>query len=393
MIKPSVVPKITDEVAVDNKVTYNIVNPFIGNGSDDKEFIVDDFYGKSLDENDAFYQMRKRTEEQIKMLQENGKVVNNDLFNKTNENNQLNQPNQPIQSSQNYIDVEIKNKKISNFDNKLKNTEEIKKENMDENKLETISEEYKQNISQPNYNTPFDVITFASKGKQYKNKKENVKVSYLNTLDESILSSPNLLKSGDFLEILINRKLLDSDIRYNDLLIGDRNVLMIWLRATGYGEEYPITLFDSDDELFSATINLSELKIDYLKLDSDDEGLFDFVFPKSKSKIKFRFLTCGMEESIDKLVKKDKDNGEILNKTNIYILQNLIVEIDGNRDRDFVNNFIITMRTNDIQSFLKYIEDNQCGVDMNIKVDCPKGYEVESVLPINMNFFWPNIRV
>ena len=43
-------------------------------------------------------------------------------------------------------------------------------------------------------------------------------------------------------EILINRKILEPDLRYEDLLVGDRNAIMIWLRATGYGEMYPVLM-------------------------------------------------------------------------------------------------------------------------------------------------------
>ena len=115
-------------------------------------------------------------------------------------------------------------------------------------------------LSQPNYNAPFDVIPLPSKGKVYKNKKESIRFSYMTTADENILTSPNLLQSGEFLEILINRKILEPSIRYKDLLPGDRNAIMLWLRATAYGEMYPVTLLDEFDEPFDTEINLNELK-------------------------------------------------------------------------------------------------------------------------------------
>jgi hypothetical protein len=69
-------------------------------------------------------------------------------------------------------------------------------------------------LSQPNYNAPFDVIPLPSKGKLYKSKKANIKLAYMTTADENILTSPNLLKSGQFLEILINRKILEQSTAY-----------------------------------------------------------------------------------------------------------------------------------------------------------------------------------
>ncbi len=135
---------------------------------------------------------------------------------------------------------------------------------------------YIYEISQPNYNAPFDVIPLPSQGKMYPSKKPNVKVAYMTTADENILTSPNLLASGEFLEILINRKLLEPSIRYRDLTVGDRNAIMLWLRATGYGEMYPVTIYDENNKPFETDINLQELKTKNLGAEPDSEGLFDF---------------------------------------------------------------------------------------------------------------------
>ena len=119
---------------------------------------------------------------------------------------------------------------------------------------------YISEISQPNYNAPYDVIPLPSEGKLYRNKRANVKIAYMTTADENILTSPNLLQSGEFLEILINRKLLEPDLRYKDLHVGDRNAIMLWLRATGYGEMYPVTILDEKNIPFDTEVNLNDLK-------------------------------------------------------------------------------------------------------------------------------------
>ena len=157
-------------------------------------------------------------------------------------------------------------------------------------------------LSQPNYNAPFDVIPLPSKGKLYKNKKESVRLAYMTTADENILTSPNLLQSGEFLEILINRKILEPTLRYKDLLPGDRNAIMLWLRATAYGEIYPVTLLDELNEPFDTEINLNELKTIELNENPDEEGLFYFQLPLTKAEIKFRLLTMGDVDTIEKIV-------------------------------------------------------------------------------------------
>ena len=248
-------------------------------------------------------------------------------------------------------------------------------------------------LSQPNYNSAFDVIPLPSQGKTYKMKKPNVRVSYMTTADENILTSPNLLQSGEFLEILMNRKILESDLRYKDLLVGDRNSIMLWLRATAYGEMYPVTLFDENDVPFDTELNLNELKTKNLGAEPDAEGLFDFVFPSSKDVIKFKMLTCGDSDIIETKLEQDKENKVPVNNMATYTMEHLIIEVNGNRDRNFIKDYANNIRIRDGKAFSDYVTNIECGIDMNITVKTPGGGSIETFLPLNLNFFWPNIRV
>jgi len=248
-------------------------------------------------------------------------------------------------------------------------------------------------LSQPNFNSSFDVIPLPSQGKVYRSKKPSVKVSYMTTADESILTSPNLLESGQFLEILINRKLLETDIRYEDLLVGDRNAIMIWLRATAYGEMYPVTFFDENDMPFDTEINLNDLKFKYLGAEADAEGLFDFVMPLSKNQIKFRLVTCGMTDEIEAILKRDKENGIPVNNTATYTMERMIVEVNGNRDKSVIRNFVENARIADSKAFMEHVEKINCGVDMEITVQTPGGGSIKTFLPLNLHFFWPDFKL
>jgi hypothetical protein len=248
-------------------------------------------------------------------------------------------------------------------------------------------------LSQPNYNSPFDVIPLPSEGKLYRGKKSNVKVSYMTTADENILTSPNLIQSGEFLEILINRKVLEPEIRYKDLHVGDRNAIMLWLRATGYGEMYPVTIFDENDQPFDAEVNLNDLKYKPLGAEPDLEGLFDFTMPLSKSNIKFKLLTCGDIDDIEKKVELDKKNENPVNNSNSYAMETMIIEVNGNRDREIVKSFVSNLRIKDAKDFTNYVEQIESGVDLNITVQTPGGGSVSTFLPLNIGFFWPNFRV
>ncbi len=248
-------------------------------------------------------------------------------------------------------------------------------------------------LSQPNYNAPFDVIPLPSKGKLYRNKKANIKLAYMTTADENILTSPNLLKSGEFLEILINRKLLEPELRYKDLLPGDRNAIMLWLRATAYGEMYPVTLYDENDEPFETEINLNELPTIELNVEPDEEGLFSFEMPISKAKVRFKLLTCGDIENIEKILEKEKEMNIPVNNANTYKLENMIVEVNGDRNKVMIRDFVNYMRVADSKAFNKYVDSIDTGVDLNIEVGTPGGGSIKTFLPLNLGFFWPDIRV
>ena len=250
---------------------------------------------------------------------------------------------------------------------------------------------YIESISQPQMNQAYDVIPLPSKGKFYKNGKKSVKVAYLTTADENILTSPNLIASGQFLEILINRKLLEPGLRYKDLLPGDRNAIMIWLRATGYGEMYPILVNDKDGKEFETEINLSDLKTIELTVEPEADGLYTFELPVSKHIVRFKLLTTGDIDELEEIIEKSTEN--MINEEQTLILERQIVEIDGNRDKGFIKTFVNNMRILDAQKLREYISTIKCDVDLRITVRTPGDESIETFLPFTPRFFWPNSRL
>lgn len=248
-------------------------------------------------------------------------------------------------------------------------------------------------LSQPNYNATYDVIPLPSEGKLNMGVPPNIKVAYMTTSDENILTSPNILESGRFLEIIMNRKLLDPSLRYRDLHIGDRNAIMIWLRATGYGEMYPVTLFDENDVPFDTEINLNDLRTKKLSVQPDAEGLFEYQYPLCRARIKFRLLTCGMLDEIEKMVESDKAMGVPIDNTNIYTSERIIVEVNGDRNRDTIKAFANSIRIGDEKKFNEYVDSIESGIDLNIEVRTPGGGSIKTFLPLNIKFFWPNFKL
>lgn len=318
----------------------------------------------------AIEEMKRRTEEQLRLRdeqlkkkQETSDKLEKEILMKQNNNN----------GGNNTIPPNNKNSKQYPMDSN--------------NPKKTI--EY---ISQPQMNQPFDLLPLPSSGKLYPSKKKTIRVAYLTTADENILTSPNLIESGDFLEILLNRKILEPELRYKDLIPGDRDAIMLWLRATGYGEIYPIEVYNKkDDTTFETDVDLSKLKTIELSVEPDSEGLFNFQLPTSKAMIKFKLLTIGDIEYIEKISEQNKD--DLINENITLLLKHQIVDVNGNRDRNFINQFVDNMRILDSKELRKYMNDISCGIDMNIEVQTPGGESIKTFLPLTVKFFWPDFQL
>ena len=369
--QPQQTPEITQPVTVDNDYEAQRLE------------VAEEVYSNSINETGmaAVEAMRQRTEEQMRLRDE--------MLKKNKEQTQsYQQKMESASQTQVYVQPEASVQKPVT-------PKEIKSEVNSLNVSATMNtvDPYIQQLSQPQFNTAFDVLPLPSEGKLYKNKKTSVKVAYMTAADENILTSPNLLQSGEFLEILINRKLLETDLRYKDLHVGDRNAIMLWLRATSYGEMYPVTIYDENSNPFETEINLNELKVKKLNVEPDSEGFFDFQLPLSKIGIKFKLLSIGDIDEIEAKVQKDEDDKIPVNNLGYYTLEKQIVEVGGNRDKNYIREFIQNIRIKDVKDLRAYINNVDCGIDLNIEVRTPGGGSIKTFLPLNVSFFWPDIQL
>jgi hypothetical protein len=239
-----------------------------------------------------------------------------------------------------------------------------------------------------------DVLPLPSKGLFYKNKVATLEVGYLTAYDENILSSPNLIQSGDFAQILVDSKILRGQkLKAGDLIAGDFLSILLYLRTTaGYGDEYVFTLVDPKTDLeFKHKLNMSELKVKEIKISPDENGECDFVLPNSNKNVKFRYLTIDQEKEVVK-----KDNNILSKKGGNSQLATLkvseqIAEIDGSRDRGYIETFVQKQMTlRDLRELNQYMDENEPGMDLSIEVAAPSGHIFQSQVPIGLEFFWGN---
>jgi hypothetical protein len=243
-------------------------------------------------------------------------------------------------------------------------------------------------------NEPFDVIELPSKGYFYPNKKANVRVGYLTAADENILTSPNLIQSGQVIDVLLRKKIKDRDVEVSKLLPGDRTAIMLFLRATGYGKDYTVILTDpGTGEEFEYIVDLSTLPTKELTEVPNESGEFAYMLPRSKAAVKLRILNPGDEKEINEIEEKRKiayGAGYISSRLTMR-LERAIVEINGNRDKTYIAEYIQKMPAFDslnVRSFLAKIEP---GIDTNIVVKAPSGEIIQTSVPFGPSFFWPKL--
>jgi hypothetical protein len=240
---------------------------------------------------------------------------------------------------------------------------------------------------------PYDVLELPSQGLLYPNKKSTVKVEYLTAMDETILTSPNLSQNGKFLSVLLDRKVKDLGFPTEELLEGDRLAILIWLRATGYGEIYQQQVYDAKtNDFVVADINLNELKQKKLEITPDENGEFEYRLPNKGYLVKFKFTTGKDEETIDNIdEERQKRYGSDVSERVMIKLEQQVTEINGERDKLNISNILKRLPILDARHLRKYITDNEPGMDLSVKASIPGGESVDTFLRFTRDFFWPEL--
>ena len=165
-------------------------------------------------------------------------------------------------------------------------------------------------------------------GKFYKNKKKSVKVGYLTAQDENILISAS--RTDNVVNKLVKNKIYEPDLRVEDLLEGDLEAILIFLRNTSFGPDYNFVLRDpGTNNEFNHTVRLDELDFNEVENEPNSEGLFEIKLPKSGNSVLCRLLTMGENEEINKLMSKYPPG--VVPPTITTKLERQIVSIDGNQ--------------------------------------------------------------
>jgi hypothetical protein len=240
---------------------------------------------------------------------------------------------------------------------------------------------------QQNFSLPHDVVKLPTGGLFYKSKKKSVKVGYLTAADENIIMGGNESKDGVIMSLLRN-KIYEPDLKPEELLDGDIQAILIFLRNTSFGPEYNFTLTDPETgKQFKTTILLDELSFKQTSVKPHDEGYFITKLPKSGFDIKIKPLSFGESDEIENQLRNYYSNRIPPRQT--YKLNKMIIEINGNVDKGFIAQTIENLPIMDAKYIRNFMNENEPGLDLNRKIIAPSGNEVSFQISFGVDFFRP----
>ena len=239
---------------------------------------------------------------------------------------------------------------------------------------------------QMNFNLPHDVVELPSRGLYYKNKKSAVKIGYLNATDEDVLSSG--VKNNNLLMTLLRNKLYEPEIKPEDLLDGDIEAILIFLRNTSFGPEYTINLMDpATGKMFQHTFIIDEVNFKKPNTTPNEDGTYTTTLPRTGAIVKLRSLNLGDKSKITDMETK-YPKGRVAPIT-IWTLQEQIVELNGETDRGKIIEFVQNMPIMDSKHIKRFISQNEPGLDLTLEVIAPSGENVSTSITFGVDFFRP----
>ena len=244
--------------------------------------------------------------------------------------------------------------------------------------------------NEPKFKFPTEKIELPSKGLVYP--KDNplssgvIEMKYMTAREEDIITNQNYIQKGIVVDKLL-QSLIVSKVDYNDLVVGDKNALLVAARVLGYGKDYEFTYRGE-----SHTVDLASLEnreIDESLFDNKNE--FEFILPSSGTSVTFRLMTQGLENKIDRelrgLAKLKKEVSPEMSTRMKYIITSVGGDDEPKAVREFVDNYLLAR---DAKALRNHIVDFQPDVNFKFEIENSAGLYEEIDIPITSNFFFPD---
>ena len=247
------------------------------------------------------------------------------------------------------------------------------------------------------YEFPTEVISLPSEGKCYPEgnplSSGQLEIKYMTAKEEEILASQNLIRKGVVLDKLFESIIVDKKINVDDIVLGDKNAIMLAARILGYGPEYVVQISDDLGNTHQTTVDLGKVQTRETDLSLlNPENRYTFK-TSTGVELEWRLLTHGDEKKIDAdiraLERLNKADGPSSELTTRY--RYMITSVDGKSDTQSITSFINNkFLTRDTRAFRENVRKHQPDVNMEFEWENPTTGESEvKSIPMGVSFFWP----
>ena len=240
---------------------------------------------------------------------------------------------------------------------------------------------------------PSEIIDLPSGGRLYPKEHPcsngKIEIKYMTAKEEDILTSQNLIKKGVVIDTLIDSLIITENVKGDDLILGDKNAVMVAARILAYGPEYTCEVTNPNtDETITHTFNLAECPFKNLPEDIT-ENKFETILPISKKKITFKLLTGRDETAIQKELKASKKVGVGVSPELTTRLRYLITSVDGDNSQSVINDLAQNMLARDSMHLRKEMKNVTPDIQLSQEIEIG-GDTVKVDIPMAVGFFWPD---
>ena len=216
------------------------------------------------------------------------------------------------------------------------------------------------------YKFPTEMVDLPSKGLIYPPdsplRSGKVEMKYMTAKEEDILTNQAFIQKGVVLDNLLKALTLNK-FNLKTLIPGDKNALIVASRVLGYGKDYSFSIGEVD---YTVDLSVLENKTFDESLITP-KGTFKFVLPSSENEV-------------------EGSSSEITTR-----LKHQIISINDSLEKNDIREFVDSMLlASDSRALRVYIKEISPDVNLSTRVEIDgKGEEID--IPINLNFFWPDI--
>jgi len=217
-----------------------------------------------------------------------------------------------------------------------------------------------------------------------------VEIKHMTAKEEDILTSEALLNNDLAIDRLLESVIINKDIEVDDLLVGDKNAILISTRVTGFGPYYEVTAGCPSCQKESLyTFDLDTLQSNALELPegvtNEGDGIFSFELPKSQVQVHVRLLKSKDEKILAQTLTKQVSNPIT------GMLDLIVVQANEHVAPEILKQFVQSIPLPDVKYLRDTYEKLKPDLDLRFDFSCPLCHEEGKVgMPMTAQFFWPD---